>query len=154
MKDLRDPEFDQPDEDEHPGTPGECRRGRCDGSGWIQVSEAYVDKVSPWPTASLPDNPTEEEQTVHDALMNEARLLRNAHANSSFPCPTCMPVAFARWRKGHWSNRHERATCPECMLIDGTTSTVRRRAKRKARQSTNEEGISDAPTPPDRADLG
>lgn len=127
MSELRDPEFDPPPVVE----PGTCPRGRCDGSGFIRVSQAYVDSMAPLLTdadalAILGFEPNEQQR----ALLDEQRRLRRvSFANSSYPCPVCMPHQFDRWNTGHWGPNHDRANCPQCVADNPHLRPVRRRRR-------------------------
>jgi hypothetical protein len=122
--------------------------GRCDGSGWIRVAETYVAKHAPRPTMILPDNPTDVEQFVYEAVWREWKLYAAGVANSSYPCPACAPGPFHRWSGGHWTSGHNRVDCDECWRADHPHSG--RRRDRTRQEETPYEPVytgSDNPEP-------
>lgn len=77
---------------------------RCDGLGFLQVGEGYVDIVCP-----VTPPPVENPQSFGEIALNENvsawnEMQRRSHAHSWFPCPTCQPEAYDRWLAGDWPN--------------------------------------------------
>lgn len=76
------------DEPAAPPLPGaECR---CEGTGWIQVQEAYAER------------------------RGKSDQGRAAAANSVYPCKVHKPRQFSRWVSGCWEPDHDRSSCDLC----------------------------------------
>ncbi len=125
MERVVDPEFD----DTPPVLPGECATGRCDGSGWVSVSEAYVEKWA-GPPPSIPEGDTPEERKAFEEAHKWWRVVCAAFRRSSFPCPTCMPRQFERWSGGHWDRFHDRDGCADCRRVDSESGKKARSRRR------------------------
>jgi hypothetical protein len=154
---LIDPEFDRSE----PPEPGTCPRGRCDGSGWILVSAAYVDHHAPLLTHEAicrmagTDSPSD---ALVAQLTEQRRLLRAGWARHVYPCPVCMPTQFERWNGGHWDNRHDQASCPQCVMANPHLRAGKPRRRRSRGEETDPgpsyTGDDSAPSlPPARLDV-
>lgn len=101
--------------------PGPCRR--CEGTGWVQVQDAYAVHLYPDPTleqlAGLDD-------TAADEVVAQVQLQRAAAANSVYPCRDCNPPMFFRWAGGHFKLGHDYAKCDECIEVLGGRRAARR----------------------------
>lgn len=151
MERVVDPEFDE----RPPVKPGECLLGKCDGTGWIQVSEAYVDHAA-GPPPSIPEGETPHERAMFEAEHRGYRAKRAALTNTSYPCPSCMPIQFERWSGGHWEPRHDRDACDDCRRVDASTGKrVRGRKRREEPERAPEPTWTPPPEEPEqiRADL-
>lgn len=153
MKDIVDPEFD----DRPAPKAGECSRGRCDGSGWIQVSQAYIDRLMPLLVEDdYPPQATVEQRSAMDRIRAQRRA---GMANTSYPCPACKPIQFDRWNGGHWEDDHDRANCPECVAANPALrqGTGRRRRRREDTHAPDpvyrEDESTQPPSPPPRLDI-
>lgn len=150
--DLRDPEFDEPETGDV-DTSG-CVGGRCDGTGFVRVSQRYVDRHAPMP--NLPEPTNDAEQHQYDAIMHEAAMVRAALANSSYPCPSCRPELFFRWQRGCLGPNHNIEKCVECSVARGVAPKRRRRAREEETPDELRPASVNAeppPTPPPRLDI-
>jgi hypothetical protein len=157
METVVDPEFDPRPPQRH----GVCAIGKCDGSGFVRVSDAYVDRWAGAPP-SIPEGETPLERALFEESHRLYRAVRAAFSKSSYPCPSCMPVQFERWSGGHWESGHDREACADCRRVDaasGKHAHGRRRrqpAREKERESLPPESQAEPePEPPEqmRADL-
>lgn len=149
MQNVIDPEFDE----RVPHVPGVCRSGRCDGSGWIQVGDAYVDQWAGRPP-SIPEGETVLERSIFEEIHRAYRALRAAFGQSSYPCPSCMPIQFDRWAGDHWGRYHDRGGCDDCRRVDAA-SGVKVRGGRRRKREAEPEPVYSPPDEPEqiRADL-
>lgn len=86
--------------------------GRCEGDGWVLVTEAYVDGMYPWPAKPTDDSP--EALAEYELRVETIRIRRESAAATVYPCKRCSPDAFHRWAGRHWMPDHDRAKCDEC----------------------------------------
>lgn len=69
---------------------------RCDG-GWVPVNDEYVTRQMA----------TYREPKDQDAYAQRRKVIRE----SIYPCPSCRPELYDRWRGGHLVSGHY---CQEC----------------------------------------
>lgn len=86
--------------------------GRCEGDGWVLVTEAYVDGMYPWPAKPEDDSP--EALAEYELRVETIRIRRQSAASTVYPCKRCNTAAFHRWAGRHWMPDHDRAKCDEC----------------------------------------
>lgn len=55
-----------------------------------------------------------EQATPTERLLIEQVAKYRAALNTVFPCPTCRPKQFARWRRGCYRPNHQAARCRLC----------------------------------------
>lgn len=144
MERVVDPEFDE----QPPIQPGVCLTGRCDGSGWCSVSEAYVDRWA-GPAPNLPQPETDAEAAAFAEVLHWYQCTRAAWRHSSYPCPSCRPRQFERWVGGHWDSHHDRDGCADCRRVDAEMGrrTSRRRRKEEPPPLPPEPQVVEEPEP-------
>lgn len=98
----------------------------CDLDGRRRVGPAYVNTVAPFDIEAEHDALVDLARRVRagDATLAEfemAKLLLEDHtyarevaADCGFPCPTCLPEQYRRWRNGCYMLGHARAKCEIC----------------------------------------
>lgn len=92
-----------------------CRNGgRCAGSGWVQVTPAYAEKLFPMPPQ--PSLETQDQAAEWAAIAKGVESRRKAAADSWYPCKDCNGAVFYRWAGHHLESGHARSGCPECEL--------------------------------------
>ncbi len=97
------------------------RGGRCDGTGWVQVTPAGAAAMHPDPPP--PDlDMTEAELAEHALFCRRAAAARKSAETSVYPCKDCNADRFYRWAGGHYKPNH---TCPECVIAKGATKVRR-----------------------------
>lgn len=88
---------------------------KCDGTGWIPVTETWV--VA---TAKMPPDPMldadEKSIEIYMAACSAVTERRQGLRNSVYPCKDCRPKVFLRWAEGHFDPDH-RTDCEECSSI-------------------------------------
>lgn len=119
---------------------------RCDG-GWRTVTEGYVDRLAPIPTALDLAPFTEEEQ---GAILYLNGVKRAALRDSVYPCSDCNSSAFYRWAGGHLEANHDRGRCLECVELDKARG---HRRSRSAPRDLVRDGPTDPLPPMERRDL-
>jgi hypothetical protein len=156
VESVVDPEFDpQP-----PVRHGVCQAEKCDGSGWVRVSVAYVDRWAGL-APSIPQGDTDIERAIFEEVHRAYQATRAAWAASSYPCPSCMPTQFERWSGGHWESGHDREGCADCRRVDAASGKHLhgRRRRQPAREAEREPLPPESQAEPDpepeqlRADL-
>lgn len=54
------------------------------------------------------------DETPGDSVLADRLAKYAALANTAYPCPTCRPAQFARWRNGCFAPNHNRKVCQLC----------------------------------------
>lgn len=109
---------------------------RCDGTGWVQVQEAYAEQHLAPDLFADPDTVSEQAAQLAEQRLAQQRA---ALAQSVYPCRVHNPRLFFRWAQGHLDPQHDRSDCPEC-----TSDTPRRGGRRRV--------PAGVPALPERAD--
>lgn len=96
--------------------------GRCEGDGWVRVTEAYVDGIAPWPAKPTSDDPAVLAE--YELRVETIRIRRVSAAETVYPCKRCNTTAFHRWAGRHWLADHDRRACDECSSGKASTAAA------------------------------
>lgn len=94
--------------------PDEERTCDCTG-GFREVTEVYARQE-----AGIPQDADMDayRRAAIDTPEHAAWCKFAAIANSVYPCPTCRPGQFKKWRNGCYQPNHHRKTCRTCTPRD------------------------------------
>lgn len=98
----------------------------CDADGFRRVGPGYVLAIAPGDLDAEHANLTRMAAQVGSGLVTLAEFeaasaaytrlayKQDAAADSVFPCPTCKPEQYRRWRNGCFTPNHNRRKCDLC----------------------------------------
>lgn len=103
---------------------------RCE-HGWVFVTVRYLDRHAPLPKPLDLAHAEQADIDVFTKQLADAEARRRAMVNTVYPCETCQPDLFFRWRGRHLESAHDRAECVECIAAGVNDRGAPRRARRK-----------------------